>query len=234
MKGKNTSGDVMEGNLSMLDKKIGFNHSASCKLHCSIDLPTIVRNMVDFQGIKKETFDCILDIAHIKNYAKNTIICYKNDEVSTLDYLFHGSIKAFKNNKYDKEAIVNLYVSECAMQNEPPLVNYDAFADNIARNTLQTLEPCRILSIQSDGFRELLKSDIMLANNLINRANSMLNELNYFIELSLMDSKAKVVALMQKNPNILNNVSKKLIASLLNISQETLSRTLQSIYGVKF
>lgn len=219
--------------ISGIDRKIGFNRSNSCKLYCSVDLPAILRGMIDFMGIKKETFECILDIAHIKNYDKNTIICYKDDEVDTLLYLFHGSIKAFKNNKYDKEAIVNLYVSECAMQNEPPLINYDSFADNIARNTLQTLEPCRILSVQSEAFKELLKSDIVLANNLINRANFVLNELNYFIELSLMDSKAKVIALMQRYPNILKNVSKKLIASLLNISQETLSRTLQSIYGVK-
>lgn len=232
---KNAVGiDVLDSSLNILDRKIGLNHSTSCKLHCSVDLPSILRSMIDFQGIDKETFNCILDIAHIKNYAKNTIIYYKDDKVDTLDYLFHGSIKAFKNNKYDKEAIVNLLLSECAVQNEPPLINYDSFADNITKNTLQTLEPCRILSIQSDTLKELLKRDIVLSNNFHNRANATLNELNYFVELSLMDSKAKVIALMQRNPNILKNVSKKLIASLLNISQETLSRTLQSIYGIKF
>lgn len=210
----------------IFDSKVRFYHPSSCKLHCVVDLPSILHEMVDFSGVKSESFYNILDIAHIQNYAKNTTICYKDDECNVLFYLFHGTIKGFKANKYGNEAIVNLYTSECAVQGNPPLLNYDAFCDNIAKTTLQTLEPCRILSIQIDELRELIKCDIVLANNFINRANTVLCELNYFADLSLMDSKSKVIALLHKHPNILKSTSKKLIASLLNISQETLSRTL--------
>ena len=212
----------------IFDGNVNFYHP-SCKLHCVVDLPSILREMADFCGVSGENFDKILDIAHFQNYAKNTIICYKDDICNNLFYLFHGTIKAFKANKYGNEAIVNLYTNQCAKQHNPPLLNYDAFGDGVAKTTLQTLEPCRILSIQIDTLKELMKCDITIANNFINRANAVLCELNYFTDLSLMDSKSKVIALLRKHPNILQSTSKKLIARLLNISQETLSRTLHEI-----
>lgn len=222
-------GDVLDGDFGILRKKIGFYRQSSCKLHCPVGLCDILCKMSDFQGIKPRTFEYILNISHIKEYPRGSIISYNGDECDVLFYLFHGSVKTFKNNKYDKEAIMNLYLSECAMKNEPPLINYGAFIDKVARNTIQTLESCRILTIQIDAFKELLQTDIILANNFLNRANQVLHELNYFVELSLMDSKAKVISILKRNPHILANVSKKLIASLLNISQETLSRILQEL-----
>lgn len=224
-----SGGDVLDTDFGILRKKIGFQRQSSCKLHCPVELKDVLQKMADFKGIKHRTFEYLLDIAHIKQYPRGSIISYKDDECDTLFYLFHGSVKAFKHNKNGKEAITNIYLSECAMKNEPPLINYGAFIDNIARNTIQALEPCRVLTIPIHAFRELLKSDIILANNFLERANSVLNELNYFVELSLMDSRAKVISILERNPHILANVSKKLIASLLNISQETLSRILQEL-----
>ena len=222
-------GDVLDSDFGILRKKIGFYRQTSCKLHCPVELCDVLRKMADFQGIKPRTFEYILNISHIKEYPRGSIISYKDDKCDTLFYLFHGSVKAFKNNKYDREAVTNIYLSECAMKNDPPLINYGAFIDKIARNTIQALESCRILTIQIDAFRELLQTDIILANNFLLRANQVLHELNYFVELSLMDSKAKVISILNRNPHILANVSKKLIASLLNISQETLSRILQEL-----
>lgn len=224
-----TNGDVLDTDLGILRKKIGFYRHNSCKLHCPVELKDILAKMIDFQNIQPRTFEHIINIAHIKQYPKGSIISYKGDSCDTLFYLFHGSVKTFKNNKYDKEAIMNLYISECAMKNEPPLINYGAFIDGIARNTIQTLEACRVLTLQIEAFREILRTDTILANNFLNRANTVLSELNYFMELSLLDSKAKVMSILERNPYILANVSKKLIASLLNISQETLSRILQEL-----
>ena len=224
-----TGGDVLDTDFGILRKKIGFHRQSSCKLHCPVELKDVLQKMIDFQGIKPRTFEYLLNIAHIKQYPRGSIISYKGDECDTLFYLFHGSVKAFKNNKNDKEVVTNIYLSECAMKNEPPLINYGAFINNIARNTIQALEPCRVLTLQIEAFREILQSDVVLANNFLNRANQVLNELNYFIEISLLDSKSKVISILNRNPHILANVSKKLIASLLNISQETLSRILQEL-----
>lgn len=215
-----------------ISNKIGHYHPSyinPCELFCAFDLSKVLQNLADFQGIKKESFACILDSAHTRDYEKNSIICYKGECVDTLLYLFHGSIKAFKVDKYNREAVVNLYAVECAINGISPIINYDTFCDGVAKTTLQTLEPCRILSIKIDVFKDLLKDDIVLANNILQQANYALQELNYYTEISLMDSHAKVRALLLRNPNIFKKVSKKLIASLLNMSQETLSRILQDI-----
>ncbi|RDU63484.1 Crp/Fnr family transcriptional regulator [Helicobacter sp. MIT 14-3879] len=201
----------------------------SCQLHCSIDLKEILSKMTDFQRIKPSTFEHILNISHIKEYPKDSILCYKDDVVQSIQYLFHGSIKACKINKYDNEIIVNLYINDCARLNNPPLVNYCALIDTKAHNSLYCLENCRILSIQTESFKELLKDDIELVNNILRRSNEIINEQDYLIDLAVMDSKAKVISLLEKNPDIFSMVNKKTISQLLNISQETLSRILQKI-----
>lgn len=215
-----------------ISNKIGHYHPSyanPCELFCALDLSKVLQNLADFQGIKKESFARILDSAHIRDYDKDNIICYKGECVDMILYLFHGSIKAFKVDKYNREAVVNLYAVECAINGVSPIINYDTICDGVAKNTLQALESCRVLSIKSDVFKDLLRDDIVLANNILRQANYALNELNYFTEISLMDSHAKVRALLLRNPNIFKKVSKKLIASLLNMSQETLSRILQEI-----
>ncbi|MGX3012113.1 Crp/Fnr family transcriptional regulator [Helicobacter sp. 23-1044] len=214
-----------------LNRKIGFYHpqySNSCKLFCSLDLPFVLREMADFAEISEASFTQILETSHIKDYDKDNIICYKDDKIDALFYLLHGSIKVYKTNKFDKEAVIGIYASECALKNTPPLLNYDSF-DGTAKSTLHALEPCKILSIPSKVLHSLMQSDIALLHSILNRANSALYELNNFIEMNLMDTQSKVQMLMQNNPSIFKNVSKSLIASLLNISQETLSRALKEL-----
>lgn len=201
----------------------------SCQLHCSVDLKDILSMMSDFQGIKQSTFEHILNISHVKEYPKDSIICYKDDLIQSVQYLFHGSLKAYKINKYDNEVITNLYINNCAKISNPPLINYYALIDGKAHNNLYCLENCKILSIQAEAFKELFTFDTTLVNNILRRSNEIISEQDYLINLAVMDSKMRVSSLLERNPNIFSMVNKKTIAQLLNISQETLSRILREV-----
>lgn len=201
----------------------------SCQLHCSVDLNKILCKMSDFNGIKQSTFEHILNISHITEYPKDSIICYKEDMVQSIKYLFHGSIKSYKINKYDKEVITNLYTNNCAKINNPPLIDYCALIDGKAHNNLYCLEDCKILLIQAEPFKELFAFDIALVNNILKHFNEIINEQDYLINLSVMDSRMRVTSLLEQNPNIFQIINKKTIAQLLNISQETLSRILREV-----
>ncbi|MDE6885578.1 MAG: Crp/Fnr family transcriptional regulator [Helicobacteraceae bacterium] len=201
-----------------------------CNMYCDMDLKNIISEMEDFKNINKDTFQSILDISHFKEYSKNSIIYYADDDVQYIYYLFHGAIKSYKINKFNNEVIMNLHVNNCVKADSPPLINYHALITNKSSNNLYCLENCKLLSINAKEFNELLRLDINLANNFLSRANKIISEQEYIINLSLaMDSKDKILSLLERNPDIFINFSKKLISQMLNISQETLSRTLHKL-----
>lgn len=199
-----------------------------CNKYCDIDLKKIIIGMKDFLNINEHSLSMILETAHMKEFAKDSIIYYTDECVKNLYYLFHGSVKSYKINKFDNEVIMSLYVNDCAKTSEPPLMNYHCLDGKSFRN-LQCIDSCKILCINIKTFKELIKEDINLANNIISRANNIIKEQESIINLNLMmDSKAKIRFLIENKPDIFQSVNKKTIAQMLNISQETLSRALNN------
>lgn len=201
-----------------------------CSLACATDLKSVLTNMEDFKNIKPKTFEAILDIAHIKEYQKDTILYYENDVADNIYYLFHGCIKVYKINKFDNEVIINLYINNCANMSNPPLVNYHTLINNNSCNNVFCLENCKILSINAESFREIIQSDANLLLNMLRRANQTIEDQEYIINIGMIyDAKAKLASLLNKNPDIFDILNKKIISQMLNISQETLSRNIQKL-----
>lgn len=204
--------------------------SKNCTNACTNDLNAILANLCDFQGIDKATFREILNVSHMKEYQKGTILCYENDIVENVHYLFHGFVKVYKINKFDNEVIMNLYANNCAKEGRTPLINYQALINNYSFNNIICLEPCRILSINAQAFREIIKTDKILALNMIGRANKVIEEQEYTINIGMIyDARAKLASLLSKNSAIFDMLNKKVISQMLNISQETLSRNIQKL-----
>ncbi len=204
--------------------------SAYCDLSCFIDLKSIISRIDDFKDIKQSTLDEIINISHIKDYSKDTIIYYKNDIVPNIFYLFHGVVKEYIINKYGNEVIINLYINDCANHNNPPLINYEAFHKNTSNHSLCCLQECRTLQIDAIRFKKLIDKDVTLQRNLLQAANRVINRQEDVIKLAMVyDSRAKVVSFLMQHPNIFSVVNKKTIAQRLNISQETFSRIIKKL-----
>lgn len=201
-----------------------------CNLSCTIDLKRILSNIDDFKNIKQETFDAILDMSHIKEYNKETILYYENDSMKNICYLFHGYVKVFKINKFGNEVIIGLYINNCANFNVPPLINYHFLINDNYSNNIFCLENCRILHINAKELKEVIKKDQQLALNMFNRANKVIEEQEHIINLNMIyDAKARLASMIYRQPDIFHNLNKKTISQLLNMSQETLSRNLQKL-----
>lgn len=201
-----------------------------CSLSCSLELKSILEKMIDFKNIKPKNFEYILNISHIKEFQKDSIIYYENDNIDNLYYLFHGCVKAYKINKFNNEVIYNLYLNNCVKLNNPLLMNYRILIDNLSSFNLVCMENCKILSINAESFRELIKEDSTLCLNMLNRANQVIIDQDYLIGISMLyDAKAKIASLLDKTPDIFYFLNKKIISQILNISQETLSRNLQKL-----
>ncbi|RAX54029.1 hypothetical protein CCY99_04940 [Helicobacter sp. 16-1353] len=201
-----------------------------CPLSCSVDLKLVLENMDDFKNIKPATFEEIINISHIKEYQKDSILYYENDIVDNVHYLFHGLVKVYKINKFDNEVIVNLLHNYCANESNPPLIDYHTFLSNNSFFNILCLENCKILSINVESFKEIIKSDPALSLNMLNRANKIIEEQEYIININMIyDTKSKLASLLNKNYDVFNMLSKKVVSQMLNISQETLSRSIKKL-----
>lgn len=204
--------------------------SKSCLLSCSLDLKKSIDSMEDFRNISQETFDKIISITHIREYPRDTILYYENDPMDSIHFLLHGCVKIYKINKFDNEVIINIYANSCINQGNPPLINYQALISKYSYNNIFCLENCRILSINSESFKEMIKEDINLSLNMLDRANKLIEDQENIININMIyDAKAKLASILSKRPNIFNDLNKKFISQMLNISQETLSRNIQKL-----
>lgn len=197
---------------------------------CSIDLKAILQNIEDFKDLKPKTFDEILNISHIQEYKKDTIIYYENEIVNNISYLFHGFIKVYKINKFDNEVVMNIYRNNCVKEGTTPLINYHALIRNTSYYNVICVESCKILNINAESFKEIIKYDTALSANMLKTANKIIQDQEYTINLGMIyDAKSKLASLLYYNPDIFSILNKKYVSQMLNISQETLSRNIQKL-----
>ena len=202
----------------------------SCPLSCSVDLKKSISNMEDFKNATEKTIEDIINISHIKKYPKDTILYYEDDAMDCIHYLLHGCVKIYKINKFDNEVIINIYTNTCINTGNPPLVNYQALISKYSYNNIYCLDECRILSIDSERFKEIMKKDLNLSLKMLERANKLIEDQEDIININMIyDAKAKLASILSKRPNIFNDLNKKFISQMLNISQETLSRNIQKL-----
>lgn len=202
----------------------------ACKITCPIDLKSILLKIPTFNRIYDQTLCDLLDIAHIKTFTKHSFLYYQNDFIDSIDYLIHGCIKIYKINQYDNEIITNLLINGCIKDGDvPKLINYQNLINDKYDSNCECLNSCRIISFHLQYFRELIKTDRALQSNILIEANNTIRHQDYIINLSTYNAQSKLAYLILNNPQVLNMVNKKIIAQLLNISQETLSRNLKKL-----
>ncbi|NRT10602.1 Crp/Fnr family transcriptional regulator [Flavobacterium sp. 14A] len=94
-----------------------------------------------------------------------------------------------------------------------------------AQETIQAVEDSELLAISHDDFRKLMVSvpawkdfyNLYLEKAYVNNSKRMLS-------FSTLDATERYSQLFQVNPDIVKRLPNKIVASYINISQETLSR----------
>ena len=133
-------------------------------------------------------------------------------------YLISGAVRSF----YIKDGVeVNTGFSfEGEMEG-----SFQNFLNKPSKETLQVMEKCRLISINMNTLRPLLKSNIQVSNFV----RIIIEEYTAFLEdrlfsLQYMSSMERYLYLIESNPEIFQRIPLTYIASYLGITRETLSR----------
>ena len=160
-------------------------------------------------------------ISSIKSYAKGEILFYEGDEPAHLHILLDGVLKLYKTNFKGTQIFLHQFlptsfVAELANFENIP---YPATAEFTVSGS--------VLKIEYDKFKEDFMRHPELSFKIIKSLAGKLKIMSEVVHKEIiLTSEAKVAKFVVENGDLFGSLKNTQIASLLNLTPETLSRTL--------
>lgn len=177
-----------------------------------------------FNTLDKQEIQQLKSISIKKSYNKDEILFYEKDESKYLHLLINGSVKIYKYDFKGNEIVLHNLKSPNLIAE---IVNFDEIPYP-ANCTFE--EDGEIYLIDYEKFKEnfLCKSKIstLFIKSLILKIKALENFINYSIT---SDSYTNTARFINEHEDILSTVKQIKIASLLNITPETLSRNISKL-----
>lgn len=198
-----------------------------------------VSNVPIFAKLDNELMKEIHHLVQRKEYSNGEIICREEDISDYLYIIETGLVKLFKIGKNGNEYIFRL-LKEGEFFGELVL-----FENEVLHSSAEAVEDCTICIIAKKDLEGLIKHSADLSYSLLSAVTSLLNKAEIQREsLVLEDAMEKTVRLLQElakengtesKEGILINLplSRAGLASLIGISNETLSRKLTELQDEK-
>ncbi len=175
-----------------------------------------------FRDLDDDTLEEISKITSVIKLSKDYILFYEGEKSKFLYLLTKGIIKVYKTSSNDKEIILkyfhaNEFIAEVA--------NFE----NIAYPaTAQCFIDSEVLKIDFLKLKEIIYNNPKLAFIIQTSLIKKIRNLEKLVSLHIvLDSKERIAKYIYEQPEHFFNTKNILIAEILNISPETLSRMLK-------
>ena len=181
-----------------------------------------LKNLYLFEGLEEKTLKKIETISSIEKLNKDNILFYEGEEPKYMYILLKGIIKLYKVTSVDKELVLKYFhenelIAEVANFEE---INYPA--------TAQAFTNIEVLKIDFAKFKDEILSNPRLSYIVTKSLIKKIRNLENLVSMHLvLDSKERVAKFIYENPEEFFNTKNVLIAEILNITPETLSRILR-------
>lgn len=176
-----------------------------------------------FKDLDEKTIKQIENISVKSNYVKDNIIFYEGDESKYLHLLIKGVVKLYKSTSNSKEIVMKyFYDNELIAE----LSNFEKIpypASAVAYSE------CEVLKIDFEKFRKIIYSNEDLILKIQSSLIKKIKNLERIISSQLvLDTHQRVAKYIVENEEDFFNTKNILIAQMLNITPETLSRVLRN------
>lgn len=165
----------------------------------------------------KELYDCI----YIRHYTKHNILFYEGDSSDYLHILLDGQVRLYKTSP--KDTMVQLH-----RLNSPAIIGeYACLEQAPFPATCEFISDKGVIGLlHFKHVMEYLKDPLFSLSLLKSMTNKVMMLSSLVHKETILSSEAKVADLLLNEKEIFNRVKNNEIASILNITPETLSRIL--------
>ena len=177
-----------------------------------------------FESLSDTDLKELKNITIKKSYKKGDILFYADDKPRFLHLLADGTVKLYKHDFKDNEVVLHNL-------NAPNLIAEIANFEEIPYPANCSFESDgEIYLIDYEKFKERFLSKSEIAMVFIKSLTKKIKALESFINYSITtDSYTKIVRFLSENESKLKDIKQVKIASILNISPETLSRNITKL-----
>jgi len=174
-----------------------------------------------FSNLSKKFHKELHDSIYIRHFTKNSIVFYEGDSSDYLHILLDGQVRLYKTSPKDSMIQLHRLNAPSTIAEYPCLeqVAFPATCEFISeRGTIGLLHFKNVLKYLNDpsfslGLLKSMTNKVMILSALVHKE-------------TILSSEAKVADLILNEIEIFNRVKNNEIASILNITPETLSRIL--------
>jgi CRP/FNR family transcriptional regulator len=175
-----------------------------------------------FKDLQDETLTQIEEFTTVLKLSKDNILFYEGDESKYLYILTKGIVKLYKTASNDKEIVMKYFhsnelIAEVANFDEIP---YPA--------TAQCFTESEVLRIDFPKLKEIIYKDpelsFMIQKSLIKKIRNLEKLVSLHV---VLDSKERIAKYLCEHTEDFFNTKNIMVAEILNISPETLSRMLR-------
>lgn len=178
-----------------------------------------------FHSLTEDEIRQIESMSVIKKLQRDEILFYEGDMAKSFYILLEGELKLYKTNAKANEIVLHHF-------QEPTMVAEMATIENIpfpATSRAQKNDTL-VAVIEKEKFLNLLETIPQLSWHIIKSLTYKIKSLEKSINRNLVfDATAKVCSLIEEKHDILQTHKNINIANMLNITPETLSRTLRKL-----
>ncbi len=181
-----------------------------------------LKNIFLFKDLCDDILEEIESFSSIVHLEKGNILFYEGDEAKNIYFLYEGIIKLYKTSSSNKEIIMKYFtpnelIAEVAnYENIPYPASAEAFTS------------AKIIKINFKKLEKIIFSDVKISyqiqKSLIKKIRTLENVISSYL---VLDSKERVAKYIYENSEDFFHTKHILIAQILNMSPETLSRILR-------
>lgn len=182
-----------------------------------------IKDIPLFAGLNEMQLAELQTHLHLKHYDKESIVFYEEDKSEYFHILLEGSVKLYKTTPLGKEVYMHGIDAPAVIALFPALerVSFPATCGFITEGTvgllpLEKLHKCLDSLDFSLAVIKAMSKRMKLLENLLHKE-------------TIFSAEAKIANLISNNAKLFKHLKNNEIASILNITPETLSRTLSKL-----
>ncbi|MEA2046939.1 MAG: Crp/Fnr family transcriptional regulator [Campylobacterota bacterium] len=181
-------------------------------------------NIELFAELNKVENNRLYEISSLKEYKKGNIIFYEGDQPKKLKLLLDGIVKVYKLDAKGNEVILHFFQPQILIAETAHMQNINYPATAICETD------CKLLEIDYALFEKYFLRNPDISFKIIQSLSKKVKALQNVITMNLtMNTFSRVCTFIYENKNHIHELSHRKIASILNITPETLSRNLATL-----